>query len=37
MGLGLAYVRRGHQQPGAQLQVDAAGKRAPAEVVKLPL
>jgi len=37
MGLGLAYVRRGHQEPGTQLQVDAAGKRAPAEVVKLPL
>ena len=37
MGLGLAYVRRGHQEPGTQLQVDASGKRVPADVVKLPL
>jgi len=37
MGLGLAYVRRGHQEPGSRLEVDAAGKRAAAEVVKLPL
>ncbi len=37
MGLGLAYVRRGHQEPGSRLQVDAAGKRVPAEVVNLPL
>ncbi len=37
VGLGLAYVRRGHQQPDTKLQVDTAGKRVPAEVVKLPL
>jgi folate-binding protein YgfZ len=36
MGLGLAYVRRGHQEPGTKLEVDVAGKRVPAEVVKLP-
>jgi tRNA-modifying protein YgfZ len=37
MGLGLAYVRRGHQEPGAKLEVDVGGKRTPAEVVKLPI
>jgi folate-binding protein YgfZ len=37
IGLGLAYVRRGQQEPGTKLEVDVAGKRAPAEVVKLPL
>lgn len=37
MGLGLAYVRRGHQEPGTKLEVDVSGKRVPAEVVKLPL
>lgn len=37
MGLGLAYVRRGHQEVGTKLEVDVAGKRRPAEVVKLPL
>jgi tRNA-modifying protein YgfZ len=37
MGLGLAYVRRGHQEAGTKLEVDAAGKRAAAEVVKLPV
>ncbi len=37
VGLGLAYVRRGHQEPDTKLQVDAAGKRVSAEVVKLPL
>ncbi len=37
MGLGLAYVRRGHQEPGTKLEVDRAGKRAAAEVIKLPL
>jgi folate-binding protein YgfZ len=37
MGLGLAYVRRGHQEPGSILEVDASGKRAAAKVVKLPL
>jgi folate-binding protein YgfZ len=35
--LGLAYVRRGHQQPGTNLEVEAGGKRSPAVVVKLPL
>jgi folate-binding protein YgfZ len=37
MGLGLAYIRRGHQEPGTKLEVDVAGQRRPAEVVKLPL
>lgn len=37
MGLGLAYVRRGHQEVGTKLEVDMAGKRVAAEVVKLPL
>jgi folate-binding protein YgfZ len=35
--LGLAYVRRGHQQPGTKLEVAVAGNRSPAEVVKLPV
>lgn len=34
--IGLAYLRRGHQTPGTMLEVDAAGKRAPAEVAPLP-
>jgi folate-binding protein YgfZ len=34
MGLGLAYLRRGHQEPGTKLEVDVAGKRSAAEVVK---
>lgn len=37
MGLGLAYVRRGHQEPGSRLEVDVAGKRTAAEVIRLPL
>jgi glycine cleavage system T protein len=35
--LGLAYVRRGHQEPGTTLEVEANGKRATAEVLRLPL
>jgi folate-binding protein YgfZ len=34
--VGLAYVRRGHQEPGTVLEVDAAGTRHPAEVTALP-
>ncbi len=37
MGLGLGYVRRGHQRPGTKLEVEVAGDRSPAEVVHLPL
>ncbi len=37
MGLGLAYVRRGHQEPGTKLQVERAGKRLPAEVTQVPI
>lgn len=37
MGLGLAYVRRGHQQPGTKMEVEVAGNRSPADVVKLPI
>jgi folate-binding protein YgfZ len=36
-GLGLAYIRRGHQEPGTKMEVEASGKRAAAQVVKLPL
>ncbi|MHB1423430.1 MAG: CAF17-like 4Fe-4S cluster assembly/insertion protein YgfZ [Gemmataceae bacterium] len=36
-GLGLAYVRRGHQAAGAKMEVQAAGSRSPAEVVELPM
>lgn len=36
-GLGLAYVRRGHQEPGLKLEVGGAGKRSPAEVIRLPI
>ena len=36
-GLGLALVRRGHQTPGTIVEVEVAGARAPAEVVRLPL
>ncbi len=34
--IGLAYVRRGSQEPGTQVEVEAGGQRQPAEVVKLP-
>ena len=37
MGLGLAYVRRGHQQAGTKLQVETTGKRLAAEVIALPV
>lgn len=37
MGLALAYVRRGHLKAGTQLQVEADGRRSPAEIVALPL
>ncbi len=37
MGLGLAYARRGYQQPGMRLEVETAGNRCPAEVIQLPL
>lgn len=36
-GLGLAYVRRGHQEPGMKLEIEVAGKRSPAEVIRLPI
>jgi tRNA-modifying protein YgfZ len=35
--IGLAYVRRGSQDAGTRLDVDAGGARRAAEVVKLPL
>jgi folate-binding protein YgfZ len=34
--IALAYVRRGNQEPGTVLEVEAAGQRQPAEVVRLP-
>jgi folate-binding protein YgfZ len=37
MAIGLAYVRRGHQEPGTQMEVELSGQRMPAEVVKLPI
>jgi folate-binding protein YgfZ len=37
MGLALAYVRRGHQEPGTKLEVEIAGKRSLAEVIQLPI
>jgi folate-binding protein YgfZ len=37
MGLGLAYIRRGHQQPGTKLEVETSGNRSPAEVIQLPI
>ena len=35
--IGLAYIRRGSQEPGTKLEVDAAGTRRPATVVALPM
>jgi folate-binding protein YgfZ len=35
-GIALAYVRRGHQQPGTALEVEAGGQRHRAEVAALP-
>jgi folate-binding protein YgfZ len=37
MGLGLAYVRRGHQQAGTKLHVKTSGGPTEAEVIALPL
>jgi aminomethyltransferase len=34
--VGLAYVRRGSQEPGTRLEVEAGGTRHPAEVAALP-
>ncbi|HZT81953.1 MAG TPA: glycine cleavage T C-terminal barrel domain-containing protein, partial [Gemmataceae bacterium] len=34
--VGLAYVRRGHHEPGTKLEVEAGGGRLPAEVSSLP-
>jgi tRNA-modifying protein YgfZ len=34
--IGLAYVRRGHQEPGTRLEVDVTGARHPAVVSALP-
>ena len=34
--IGLAYVRRGNQEPGTKVEVEAGGQRQTAEVVKLP-
>jgi folate-binding protein YgfZ len=34
--IGLAYVRRGHQEPGTMLEVEANGQRSQAEVIRLP-
>jgi folate-binding protein YgfZ len=35
--IALAYVRRGNQEPGTVLEVEAEGQRRPAEVASLPL
>ena len=34
--IGLAYIRRGSQEPGTILEVEAEGKRQVAEVATLP-
>lgn len=34
--IGLAYVRRGNQEPGTRVEVEANGARHPAEVMLLP-
>jgi folate-binding protein YgfZ len=34
--IGLAYLRRGHQEPGTKVEVEVDGKRSPAEVAALP-
>jgi folate-binding protein YgfZ len=34
--IGLAYVRRGHQEPGTAVEVEVGGERRPAEVSALP-
>jgi tRNA-modifying protein YgfZ len=35
--IGLAYIRRGSQEPGTALEVDAAGTRQPVVVATLPM
>ncbi len=35
--VGLAYVRRGSQEPGTALEVEADGTRRPAVVAALPM
>jgi folate-binding protein YgfZ len=37
LAIGLAYVRRGHQEPGTMLEVESDGNRSPAEIIRLPL
>lgn len=37
LAIGLAYVRRGQQEPGTHLEVEVNGQRVPVEVIKLPL
>jgi glycine cleavage system T protein (aminomethyltransferase) len=34
--IGTTYLPRAHAKPGTQFQIDVRGKRAPAEVVRLP-
>lgn len=34
--IALAYVRRGNQEPGTGVEVEAGGKRVPAVVTPLP-
>lgn len=34
--IGLAYIRRGSQEPGTTVEVDVDGRRHPAEVARLP-
>lgn len=35
--VGLAYVRRGSQEPGTKLEVESQGTRRPAVVAQLPI
>lgn len=35
--IGLAYVRRGHQQPGTRMEVEVDGRRSAVEVIQLPI
>lgn len=37
VAIGLAYVRRGYQEPGTRMEVETSGNRSPVEVVKLPM
>ncbi len=34
--VGLAYVRRGNQEPGTAVEVEVGGQRVPAVVTPLP-